>query len=195
MTVFWRSRTHDAKRLTATCLAALLLQPGPRRPSPPRRLITSAFQRMTKPTRPKFSTGEPCRRVCHIKRATSPTLHAEHHRNPEGRLWLRLGCVGSGSHQLPRGLGADRLTITLADERPFRPGSRLGAGENLAVLRIIDPPSNLTELPVGDSSELSVGRKVMAIGNPFGLDTTLTVGVVSALDREIQSPAIEPYAA
>ena len=60
---------------------------------------------------------------------------------------------------------------------------------DLAVLRMIDPPAGLVELPVGDSSELSVGRKVMAIGNPFGLDTTLTVGVVSALDREIQSPS------
>ena len=53
----------------------------------------------------------------------------------------------------------------------------------------MDPPDDLTELPLGNSSELSVGRKVMAIGNPFGLDTTLTVGVVSALDREIQSPS------
>jgi S1-C subfamily serine protease len=42
-------------------------------------------------------------------------------------------------------------------------------------------------LPVGDSSELSVGRKVLAIGNPFGLDQTLTTGIISALGREIES--------
>jgi S1-C subfamily serine protease len=57
------------------------------------------------------------------------------------------------------------------------------------VLRIENPPEDLKSLPLGDSSELSVGRKVLAIGNPFGLDTTLTTGVVSALGREIQAPS------
>jgi S1-C subfamily serine protease len=60
--------------------------------------------------------------------------------------------------------------------------------KDLAVLRIDNPPADLVTLPVGDSSELTVGRKVLAIGNPFGLDTTLTTGVVSALGREIQAP-------
>lgn len=86
--------------------------------------------------------------------------------------------------------GADRLAITLADEASFQAEVvGLAPERDLAVLRMIEPPDNLTELPLGDSSELSVGRKVMAIGNPFGLDTTLTVGVISALDREIQSPS------
>ena len=86
--------------------------------------------------------------------------------------------------------GADRLAITLADEASFQAEIvGLAPERDLAVLRMIEPPDNLTELPLGDSSELSVGRKVMAIGNPFGLDTTLTVGVISALDREIQSPS------
>ena len=86
--------------------------------------------------------------------------------------------------------GADRLAITLADEQAFQAEVvGLAPERDLAVLRLMDPPADLTELPLGNSSELSVGRKVMAIGNPFGLDTTLTVGVVSALDREIQSPS------
>ena len=86
--------------------------------------------------------------------------------------------------------GADRLAITLADEQAFEAEVvGLAPERDLAVLRLMDPPADLTELPLGNSSELSVGRKVMAIGNPFGLDTTLTVGVVSALDREIQSPS------
>ena len=86
--------------------------------------------------------------------------------------------------------GADRLAITLADEQSFQAEVvGLAPERDLAVLRMTDPPADLAELPLGNSSELSVGRKVMAIGNPFGLDTTLTVGVVSALDREIQSPS------
>jgi S1-C subfamily serine protease len=57
------------------------------------------------------------------------------------------------------------------------------------VLRLLEPPDELVTLPLGDSTELAVGRKVLAIGNPFGLDTTLTTGVVSALGREIRAPS------
>jgi len=105
-----------------------------------------------------------------------------------GFIWdATTGLVVTNYHVVA---GADRLTITLADEDAFQAEVvGLAPERDLAVLRMIDPPAGLVELPVGDSSELSVGRKVMAIGNPFGLDTTLTVGVVSALDREIQSPS------
>ena len=58
--------------------------------------------------------------------------------------------------------------------------------KDLAVLRINAPNNQLSPV-IGDSNKLTVGRKVLAIGNPFGLDTTLTVGVVSALGREIQA--------
>ena len=105
-----------------------------------------------------------------------------------GFVWdAEAGLVVTNYHVVA---GADRLAITLADEQSFQAEVvGLAPERDLAVLRMIDPPDNLSELPLGDSSELSVGRKVMAIGNPFGLDTTLTVGVVSALDREIQSPS------
>jgi S1-C subfamily serine protease len=56
---------------------------------------------------------------------------------------------------------------------------------DLAVLRIDVPPSRLTAIPVGVSADLKVGQKVVAIGNPFGLDYTLTTGVISALNRTI----------
>jgi S1-C subfamily serine protease len=105
-----------------------------------------------------------------------------------GFVWdAEAGLVVTNYHVVA---GADRLAITLADEQSFQAEVvGLAPERDLAVLRLMDPPADLTELPLGNSSELSVGRKVMAIGNPFGLDTTLTVGVVSALDREIQSPS------
>jgi putative serine protease PepD len=59
--------------------------------------------------------------------------------------------------------------------------------KDLAVLKIEAPDVDLVPVQIGDSSLLEVGRKVIAIGNPFGLDTTMTVGVVSALGREIDS--------
>ena len=105
-----------------------------------------------------------------------------------GFVWdANSGLVVTNYHVVA---GADLLAITLADEQSFQAEVvGLAPERDLAVLRLMDPPADLTELPLGNSSELSVGRKVMAIGNPFGLDTTLTVGVVSALDREIQSPS------
>ena len=105
-----------------------------------------------------------------------------------GFVWdANSGLVVTNYHVVA---GADRLAITLADEQSFQAEVvGLAPERDLAVVRLMDPPADLTELTLGDSSELSVGRKVMAIGNPFGLDTTLTVGVVSALDREIQSPS------
>jgi S1-C subfamily serine protease len=104
-----------------------------------------------------------------------------------GFVWDDSGLIVTNYHVVAR---ANRLTVTLSDQREFEAKVvGLAPERDLAVLRLIAPPDELIELPLGDSSELSVGRKVMAIGNPFGLDTTLTVGVVSALGREIQSPS------
>lgn len=105
-----------------------------------------------------------------------------------GFVWeQQQGLIVTNFHVIA---GADRLTVTLQDQTEHAAEVVGVAPErDLAVLRLIDPPENLTSLPLGDSSELSVGRKVLAIGNPFGLDTTLTVGVVSALGREIRSPS------
>ena len=104
-----------------------------------------------------------------------------------GFIWDDSGLIVTNYHVVAR---ANKLTVTLSDQREFEAQIvGLAPERDLAVLRLTDPPEGLVELPLGDSSELSVGRKVLAIGNPFGLDTTLTVGVVSALGREIQSPS------
>ncbi|MEH6580488.1 MAG: trypsin-like peptidase domain-containing protein [Halioglobus sp.] len=104
-----------------------------------------------------------------------------------GFVWDNNGLIVTNYHVIA---GAHRLTVTFQDQTEFD-AEIIGVApeKDLAVLRIEDPPEGLSSLPLGDSSELSVGRKVLAIGNPFGLDTTLTTGVVSALGREIKAPS------
>jgi S1-C subfamily serine protease len=85
--------------------------------------------------------------------------------------------------------GADQLLVTLANGKEYE-AELIGEDpiDDLAVLRI-DAGSDLpAPLVLGDSDDLRVGQFVVAIGNPFGLEQTLTVGVVSALGRIIQSP-------
>jgi S1-C subfamily serine protease len=84
---------------------------------------------------------------------------------------------------------ASRIMITLQDQTHL-PAKVVGLApeRDIAVLKIEAPKDKLFPLPLGDSQRLQVGRKVLAIGNPFGLDATLTTGVVSALGREIESP-------
>ena len=103
-----------------------------------------------------------------------------------GFVWDESGLIVTNFHVIA---GAHRLTVTLQDRSEHRAEViGLAPEKDLAVLRIENPPDDLVTLPLGDSSELTVGRKVLAIGNPFGLDTTLTTGIVSALGREIQAP-------
>ncbi|MBC7880560.1 MAG: trypsin-like peptidase domain-containing protein [Anaerolineae bacterium] len=84
--------------------------------------------------------------------------------------------------------GSRRLEVTLASGKRYT-ARMLGADPNhdLAVIQLVDPPKDLTTITLGNSASLKVGRKVLAIGNPFGLDRTLTTGVISALGRDLQS--------
>jgi len=102
-----------------------------------------------------------------------------------GFVWDKSGLIVTNFHVIQN---ASRLTITLQDQSAWD-AEVVGYSEDkdLAVLRVKAPADKLTPLPLGDSALLEVGRKVIAIGNPFGLDTTMTVGVVSALGREINS--------
>jgi S1-C subfamily serine protease len=85
--------------------------------------------------------------------------------------------------------GADELQVTFADGT-MDLATVVGAdpSNDLAVIRVELTGSRLAALPLGDSEDLRVGRFVVAIGNPFGLEQTLTTGVVSSLGRVIQSP-------
>ncbi|UCE61017.1 MAG: trypsin-like peptidase domain-containing protein [Phycisphaerales bacterium] len=84
--------------------------------------------------------------------------------------------------------GGARLIVTLSDQSEWE--AEFVGGEpdkDIAVLKIDASTERLVPLTIGTSSDLQVGQKVMAIGNPFGFDQTLTTGVVSALGREIES--------
>ncbi len=59
---------------------------------------------------------------------------------------------------------------------------------DIAILRLVDPPDGLVRIPFGDSSALEIGQQVIAIGNPFGLNRTLTTGNISNLNRTIRRP-------
>jgi len=82
--------------------------------------------------------------------------------------------------------GARAARVRLSDQRTFD-AKLVGVSpdNDLAVLRIVVPDRRPTPLPLGTSRDLQVGQRVVAIGNPFGLDHTLTTGVVSALDRSL----------
>lgn len=83
--------------------------------------------------------------------------------------------------------GAQKLTVNFGGDKVY-PAKIVGGDPDtdLAVIKI-DPPAGLTVIPLGDSDRLSVGQKVLAIGNPFGLDRTLTTGVISGLQRPIRA--------
>lgn len=103
-----------------------------------------------------------------------------------GFVWSEKGYIVTNFHVIE---GARKITITLQDQSNW-PAEVVGLApeRDIAVLRIDVPKNKLAALPLGDSADLRVGRKVLAIGNPFGLDATLTTGVISALGREIISP-------
>ena len=102
-----------------------------------------------------------------------------------GFVWDQDGHIVTNFHVVQ---GADRASVTLNDNSTY-PATIVGRApdKDIAVLHIDAPPQKLLPLPLGQSSQLKVGQKVLAIGNPFGLDQTLTTGVVSGLGREIKS--------
>jgi S1-C subfamily serine protease len=83
---------------------------------------------------------------------------------------------------------AQKLEVTLAGESKW-PAKLIGSDpdNDLAVIKIEAPKDKLRVIPMGDSRHLSIGQKVLAIGNPFGLQRTLTTGIISSLGRTIRS--------
>ena len=88
--------------------------------------------------------------------------------------------------------GAQRIEVTLGNTDTSQPVSARVVGKDpstdVALLEVNAPSDQLHPLALGDASQLQVGDSVVAIGNPFGLDRTVTTGIVSALQREIKAP-------
>ncbi|MDP2689726.1 MAG: trypsin-like peptidase domain-containing protein, partial [Deltaproteobacteria bacterium] len=84
--------------------------------------------------------------------------------------------------------GAKSLAVTLFDGSKY-PATVVGVdpGDDLAAIRVNAPAGKLRPASFGDSSNLRVGQKALAIGNPFGLDKTLTVGIISSLGRTMRA--------
>ncbi len=85
--------------------------------------------------------------------------------------------------------GAQKLAVSFGSQKNY--AAKVIGGDpdtDLAVIKLIEMPKEpLTIVPLGDSDKLEVGQKVLAIGNPFGLDRTLTTGVISGLQRPIRA--------
>jgi len=107
-----------------------------------------------------------------------------------GWIWDQAGHIITNYHVIR---GANAALVTLADNKTYR-AALIGASEDkdIAVLKISAPKDLLSPLPIGESHGLKVGQSVYAIGNPFGLDFTLTTGVISALNRSLPGAGNRP---
>jgi S1-C subfamily serine protease len=168
-------------------------------PAKPKATNTNSNKRNVDPITTVINTEEATIRlfeetapsVCYIN--TSKVTQSRWNRNVQeipagtgsGFIWDKDGSIVTNYHVIK---GASRVTVTLSDMSSWD-AELIGVEKNkdLAVLRIKAPLSVLTPIKVGNSSILKVGQSVFAIGNPFGLDQTLTTGIISALGREIES--------
>ena len=107
-----------------------------------------------------------------------------------GFIWDDNGFIVTNAHVVE---GANRARVILADRSTYD-SNQIWAypDKDLAIIRINAPKSKLKPIQLGTSHDLQVGQKTLAIGNPFGLDQTLTTGIVSALGREIESASGRP---
>jgi S1-C subfamily serine protease len=107
-----------------------------------------------------------------------------------GFIWDSRGYIVTNFHVIR---GSEKLRVRLADQTDWD-AEFVGAepDKDIAVLKITAPSENLQPISVGVSQNLRVGQKVFAIGNPFGLDQTLTTGVISGIGREISSATGRP---
>ena len=99
-----------------------------------------------------------------------------------GMIYRQDGLILTNAHVVH---GADTVTVKLSDDREFKNAKVLGIDERTDVAVVKINATNLPTVKLGDSSDVEVGDWAIAVGNPFGLEHTLTVGVISAKAREV----------
>ena len=190
--VSWTNRAHETTAEAPATIDSTEVGTTPAEPSLPAQreaAPSSGFNNQEKATIRLFEKAAPS--VCFINtsnvRLDYFTRNATEipRGNGSGFVWDKQGHIITNYHVIQ---GADRATVTLADRSTW-PAKLVGIAKDkdLAVLQIEAPRDRLFPIPVGTSEDLKVGQSVYAIGNPFGLDQTLTTGIVSALGREIES--------
>ncbi len=109
-----------------------------------------------------------------------------------GFVWDTAGHVVTNDHVIQ---GASRVFVQMDAGEPIAARVVGRAPEyDLAVVKLARVPAKLRPIPIGSSAELRIGQAVFAIGNPFGLQRTLTQGIVSALDRELPTTGFREVA-
>jgi S1-C subfamily serine protease len=117
-------------------------------------------------------------------------VYDEPYGDGSGFAWDKTGYIVTNYHVICK---ADSIFVRFANQDVYK-ARLVGAvpDKDIAVLHIEIPPEKLNPIVIGESANLRVGQKVFAIGNPFGFDQSLSMGVVSALGRQIESMTGKP---
>ncbi len=102
-----------------------------------------------------------------------------------GYVWDEFGHIVTNFHVID---GGDKFLVSFEGDKTQYEAKYIGGSPNkdIAVLKLVKKPKILYPISIGESKSLKVGQKAIAIGNPFGLDHTMTAGIISALNRKIK---------
>jgi S1-C subfamily serine protease len=199
--IFTNSTSHSTYQQSLILIAVLIAM-----------MVTSCQKSDSKSDQAKTGLSRSEHQVINIFRQSSPSVvhitstsllrsrfdlatYEREEGSGTGFVWDQKGHIVTNYHVIKQGNSA-QIALSLPSERSedsdpqqIFEATLVGTAPNkdLAVLKINTPTQSLKPLPLGQSSTLQVGQSVLAIGNPFGFDQTLTTGVISGLGREIQS--------
>ncbi|OWK43085.1 S1C family serine protease [Fimbriiglobus ruber] len=132
--------------------------------------------------------------VVRVRRGLNLGVQEQQTGTGSGFVWDEDGRIVTNFHVVKDAVTNGRGLRVVMSDRSTYDGQVIGTAPDydLAVVQISAPKDKLKKIKVGHSSDLEVGQKVFAIGNPFALSLTMTSGIISALDREIESSTDRP---